>query len=107
MLYDIDILNDYIINKSKPTVILYEHEIESKFTVNSILEIFCNILYDYANYDYMGSLKHTYSLLDANNNLIQVHNIIHTNSGDNFRNHLAMNDFSFIFKNSHTNKLKI
>ena len=29
--YDIDILNDYIINKSKPTVILYEHEIESKF----------------------------------------------------------------------------
>ena len=32
--YDIDILNDYIINKSKSFVILYEKIIESKFTVN-------------------------------------------------------------------------
>ena len=84
--FNIDILNDYIISKSKPTVILYEHEIESKFTVNSILEISCNILYDYANYDHRGLLKHKYSLLDANNSLIQVHNIIHTNSRDSFIN---------------------
>ena len=106
--YDIDILNDYIINKSKPSVILYEKIIESKFTVNSILEISCNILYDYASYDHIGLLKHKYSLLDANDNLIEVHNIIHTNSGDNFTNHLTMNDnFSFLFKNSHTDKLKI
>ena len=76
--------------------------------MNSILEISCNILYDYANYDHIGLLKHRYSLLDTNNNVIQVHNIMHTNSGDNFRNHLTMNDsFSFLFKNSHTDKLKI
>ena len=68
--YDIDILNDYIINKSKPSVILYEKIIESKFTVNSILEISCNILYDYANYDHIGLLKHEYRLLDANNSLV-------------------------------------
>ena len=66
--YDIDILNDYVIDKSKPAVILYEYEIESKFTVNSILEISSNILYDYANYDHIGLLKDKYSLLDANNN---------------------------------------
>ena len=42
--FNIDILNDYILTKSKPIVILYEHEIKSKFTVNSILEISCNIL---------------------------------------------------------------
>ena len=106
--YDIDILSDYIITKSKPTVILYEYEIESKFIVNSILEISCNILYKYANYNDIGLLRHTYSLLDANDSLIQVHNIIHTNSGDNFTNHLTMNDnFSISFKNSHTDKLKI
>ena len=70
--YDINIFNDYIINKSKPTVILYEYEIESKFTVNSISEISCNILYDYANYDHIGLSKHKYSLLDANNNKIIV-----------------------------------
>ena len=106
--YDIDILNNYIITKSKPAVILYEYEIESKFTVNSILEISCNILYKYANYNDIGLLRHTYSLLDANDSLIYVHNIIHTNSGDNFTNHLTMNDnFSILFKNTHTNKLKI
>ena len=106
--YDIATLNDYIINKSKPSVIFYEKIIESKFTVNSILEISCNILYDYANYDHIGLLKHEYRLLDANNSLVQVHNIIHTNSGDNFTNPLTMNDnFSFLFKNSHTDKLKI
>ena len=97
--YDIDILNDYI-NKSKPAVILYEYEIESKFTVNSILEISCNILYNYGNYDHIGLLKHTYSLLDNNDSLIENYSIIHTNAGDSFTNYLTMND-------SHTDKLKI
>ena len=47
-------------------------------------------------------------MLDANDNLIHLHNIIHTNSGDNFTNHLTMNDnVSILFKNKHTNKLKI
>ena len=102
--YDIDILDDYIITKSKPAVILYEHE----FTVNSILEISCNILYKFVSYDDIGLLKHKYSLLDANKSLIQAYNIIHTNSGDNFTNYLTMNDnFSILFKNSHTDKLKI
>ena len=76
--------------------------------MNSFLEISCNILHDYANYDHIGLLKHKYSLLDANNSLIKVHNIIHTNSGDNFTYHLTMNDnFSVLFKNTHTDKLKI
>ena len=106
--FNVDILNDYILTKSKPAVILYEYEIESKFTVNSILEISCNILYKYTNYNDIGLLRHTYSLLDVNDSLIQTHNIIHTNSGDNYTNHLTINDnFSFLFKNSHTDKLKI
>ena len=76
--------------------------------MNSILEISCNILYKCTNYNDIGLLRHIYSLLDVNDSLIQTHNIIHTNSGDNYRNHLSMNDnFSFLFKNSHTDKLKI
>ena len=106
--FNVDILNDYILTKSKPAVVLYENEIESKFIVNSILEISCNILYKYANYNDIGLLRHTYSLLDVNDSLIQTHDIIYTNSGDNYTNHLTMNDnFSFLFKNSHTDKLKI
>ena len=64
-------------------------------------------MYKYANYNDVGLLKHIYSLLDANDNVIHVHNIIHTNSGDNLKNDLTMNDdFPFLFKNSHTSKLK-
>ena len=104
--FNIDIVNAYTITSSKVT--LFEYIIEGKFITNSILEISCNILYKYANYNDIGLLKHIYSLLDANDNLIYTHNIIHTNSGDNYTNHLTMNDnFSILFKNSHTSKLKI
>ena len=106
--YIIDILNDYFITKSKPAATLYKHKIECKFIVNSTLEISCNILYKYGSYNKVGLLKHTYSLIDNNNNLIHTHNIMHTNSGDNFTNHLTMiDDFSILFKNTHTDKLKI
>ena len=106
--YNIDILNDYIITKSKPVVSLFEYVIDGEFIVNSILEITCNIIHKYANYNGIGLLRHTYSLIDANNNLIHTHNIIHTNSGDNFSNHLTINDnFRILFANSLTDKLKI
>ena len=104
--FNIDIINTYTIESSKVT--LFEYIIEGKFITNSVLEISCNILYKYANYNDVGLLKHIYSLLDANDNVIHVHNIIHTNNGDNLKNDLTMNDdFSILFKNSHTSKLKI
>ena len=87
--YNIDIVNTYTISSS--IVNLFEYFIEGKFITNSILEISCNILYKYANYNDIGLLKHIYSLIDANDNLIYTHNIIHTNSGDNYTNHLTMN----------------
>ena len=104
--FNIDIINTYTIESSKVT--LFEYIIEGKFITNSVLEISCNILYKYANYNDVGLLKHIYSLLDANDNVTHVHNIIHTNSGDNLKNDLTMNDdFSILFENSHTSKLKI
>ena len=104
--FNIDIVNNYTINSSKVT--LFEYIIGGIFITNSVLEISCNILYKYANYNDIGLLKHIYSLIDANDNLIYTHNIIHTNCWDNYTNHLTMNDnFSILFKNSHTSKLKI
>ena len=103
--FNIDIVNTYTINSSKVT--LFEYVIEGIFITNSVLEISCNILYKYANYNDIGLLKHIYSLIDANDNLIYTHNIIHTNNGDNYTNHLTMNDnFSILFKNSHTSKIE-
>ena len=105
-LYNIDILNTYTITSSK--ISLFEYYIEGDFVTNSVLEISCNILYKYENYSDIGLLKHVYSLIDANDNLIYSNKIIHTNSGDNYTNHIIMNDsFSILFKNSHTSKLKI
>ena len=104
--YNIDIVNTYTIDSSIAD--LCEYSMEGKFITNSILEISCNILYKYANYNDIGLIKHIYSLIDANGNLIHTYNIIHTNSGNNYTNHLTMNDnFSILFKNSHTSKLKI
>ena len=105
-LYNIDILNTYIIDSS--SVNLFECYIEGDFVTNSILEIYCNVLYKYGSYNDIGLLKHIYSLIDANDNIISTHSITHANSGDNYTNHLTMNDsFSILFKNSHTSKLKI
>ena len=76
--------------------------------MNSILEILCKIIYKYSSYNDVGLLKYTYNLIDNNNNLIHTHNIMHTNSGDNFSNHLTMNaDFSILSKKTHTDILKI
>ena len=107
-LYNSDILNTYTITPSKPVISLFEYVIEGKFVTNSILEISCKLMYKYGNYNDIGLLRHTYSLLDDNDNLIHTHNIIHTNAGDNLANHLTMNDdFHILFKNSHTDKMKI
>ena len=104
--YNIDIVNTYSIHLSDITLFVYE--IDGIFITNSVLEISCNILYKYANYNDIGLPKHVYSLLDNNDNLIHTHHIIHTNSGDNFKNDITMNDnFSILFKNSHTSKSKI
>ena len=107
-LYNIDILNTYTITPSKPIISLFEYIIKGKFITKSILEISCKLMYKFANYNDIGLLRHTYSLLDDNDNLIHTHSIIHTNAGDNLANHLTINDdFSILFKNSHTDKIKI
>ena len=105
-IFNIDIANTY--TNTSSNVDLFEYIIEGVFITNSILEISCNILYKYANYNDIGLLKHTYDLLDNNDNLIHKQRINHTNSGDNLQKDLTMNDsLSILFKNSHTSKLKI
>ena len=56
--FNIDIINTYTIESSKVT--LFEYIIEGNFITNSVLEISCNILYKYANYNDVGLLKHIY-----------------------------------------------
>ena len=53
--YNINIVNTYTIESSKVT--LFEYIIEGIFITNSVLEISCNILYKYANYNDVGLLN--------------------------------------------------
>ena len=97
---------DYNITYS--TYSLIDYLFQDEFIAGSYLEISCNILYKYDNYNHIGLLKHRYRILDDNDNIIQEHIILHSNSGDNASNHLTMNDFfTVLFITKPTNKLKL
>ena len=105
-IHALNIANNFTITSSKVT--LFEYTFQGEFIVNSILEISCNILYKYDSYNDIGLLKHVYKLIDENDNDIYQHIIIHSNSGDNYTNHLTMNDtFNILFQNNNTSKLKL
>ena len=105
----IDYLNlktDYNIKNTSYTLI--DYIFYDEFIGGSYLEISCNILYKYDNYNYIGLLKHHYKILDDNDKVIQEHIIVHSNSGDNAVNHLSMNDsFTILFITKPTYKLKL
>ena len=97
---------DYNITYSTYTLI--DYIFYDEFIDGSYLEISCNILYKYDNYNYIGLLKHNYKILDDNDKVIHEHVIVHSNSGDNAVNHLAMNDsFTVLFITKPTYKLKL
>ena len=97
---------DYNITYS--TYSLIDYLFQDEFIAGSYLEISCNILYKYDNYNHIGLLKHHYTILDDNDKVVQEHIILHSNSGDNASNHLTMNDFfTVLFITKPTNKLKL
>ena len=97
---------DYNIDYSTYTLI--DYSFQDEFIKGSYLEISCNILYKYDNYNHIGLLKHRYKILDDNDKLVQEHIILHSNSGDDTANHLAMNDtFTVLFITKPTYKLKL
>ena len=97
---------DYNITYS--TYSLIDYLFQDEFIAGSYLEISCNILYKYDNYNHIGLLKHHYTILDDNDKVVQEHIFLHSNSGDNASNHLTMNDFfTVLFITKPTNKLKL
>ena len=97
---------DYNITYS--TYSLIDYLFQDEFIAGSYLEISCNILYKYDNYNHIGLLEHHYTILDDNDKVIHEHVILHSNSGDNASNHLTMNDsFTVLFITKPTNKLKL
>ena len=81
-IYDIDVANDYTLNKDNPKFVIFIYTLEDDFKNNSILEVNCKLLYDYTTYNIMGSLMHIFRLYDENNVLIHEYKNLKCNSGD-------------------------
>ena len=87
-IYDIDVENNYTLNKDNPKFVIFTYTLEDDFKVDSVLEINCKLLYDYTGYNNIGSLMHIFQLYDENNLLIHEYKNLKTNAGDNLKDDL-------------------
>ena len=61
-IYNIDVENNYTLNKDNPKFVIFTYTLEDDFKVDSVLEINCKLLYDYTAYNNIGSLMHIFRL---------------------------------------------
>ena len=106
-IYDIEIENDYTLNKDNPKFVIFTYTLEDDFKANSILEINFKLLYDYASYNNIGSLMHVFRLYDENNVLIHEYKNLKCNSGDNISDLLNHTDLFYVKLNNDFNNIKI
>ena len=106
-IYNIEIENNYILNKDKRNFSIFKYVLEDKFTKDSILEIDCRLLYRYHNYNHIGLVHHIFKLYDNNDNMIYNYKSLITNSGDNKSNDLKQNDIFYAKLNDNYDIIKI
>ena len=69
-IYNINVENNYTLNKDNPEFSILNYNSEDNFKSNSILEVNCKLLYDYTSYNNIGELLHVFKLYDENNTLL-------------------------------------
>ena len=106
-IYNIDIENNYTLNKENPEFSIFSYNLEDDFKSNSMLEINCKILYNYTSYNNIGALIHIFKLYDKNNELIHEHKNLKSNSGDNLSAYLNQNDLFYVELNNNYSIIKI
>ena len=106
-IYDIDVENDYTLNKNTPKFVIFTYTLEDDFKVDSVLEINCKLLYDYTTYNNIGSLMHIFRLYNENNVLIHEYKNLKCNSGDNLKDDLNHIDLFYVKLNDDYSVIKI
>ena len=106
-IYDIDVENDYTLNKDNPKIIIFTYTLEDDFKVDSVLEINCKLLYDYTTYNNIGSLMHNFRLYNENNVLIHEYKNLKCKSGDNLKDDLNHIDLFYVKLNNVYSVIKI
>ena len=106
-IYNIEIENNYVLNKDKKSFSIFKYTLEDDFKKDSILEIDCRLLYRYKNYNHIGLLHHIFKLYDDNDNMFYEYKSLKTNAGDNLRNDIKQNDFFYMKLNDDYKIIKI
>ena len=106
-LFDINIEQNYTLNKENPEFIIFSYDLKDDFKSNIILEFNCKILYNYNSYNSIGHLTHIYKLYDENNILIYEYKFLKANAGDNLSAYLNQNDLFYVKINKNYTIIKI
>ena len=106
-IYDINVENDYTLNKDNPKFVIFTYSLENDFKNNSILEVNCKLSYDYTIYNNIRSLMHIFQLYDENNVLIHEYKNLKCNSGDNISDLLNHINIFYIKLNDDYSVIKI
>ena len=106
-IYNIEIENNYILNKDKTSFSIFKYTLEDDFKKDSILEIDCRLLYRYHNYNHIGLLQQIFKLYDNTNTMFYKYKSLKTNAGDNKSNDLIQNDVFYVKLNDDYKFIKI
>ena len=106
-IYNIEIENNYSLNKDNPKFSSFTYDLEDNFKANSILEVNCKLLYDYRTYNDIGGLIHVFRLYNKNNVLIHEYKNLKCNAGDNLKDNLNHIDLSYVKLNDDYSVIKI
>ena len=106
-IYNIDVERNYTLNSDNPEFSIFSYNLEDNFKSNSILEVNCKILYNYATYNNIGTLIHIFKLYDKNNILLHEYKNLKSNSGDNLSAYLSQNDLFYVELNDNYSIIKI
>ena len=106
-IYNIDVENNYTLNKDNPKFSIFSYNLEDNFKSNSILEVNCKLLYDYTIYNNIGTLMHVFKLYDENNTLLHEYKNLKTNAGDNLKDDLNQIDLFYVKLNDNYSFIKI
>ena len=104
---DIDVENNYTLNKDNPKFVIFTYTLKDDFKVDSVLEINCKLLYDYTTHNNIGSLMHIFRLYIENNVLIHEYKNLKCNSGDNISDLLNHIDLFYVKLNDDYSIIKI
>ena len=106
-IYNIEIENNYILNKDKTSFSIFKYTLEDDFKKDSILEIDCRLLYRYHNYDHIGLLQQIFKLYDSTDTMFYEYKSLKSNAGDNKSNDLIQNDVFYVKLNDDYKFIKI